>query len=508
MFAGVALLILAVACFNFMNLSTAKALKRAKEVGMRKVMGAYRNQLMAQFFGESMLLVLTACLLSALLVLLVLPFFNVLMGSTLHIGQENTVGFIVVILGIATITAVLAGSYPAIYLSSFSPTRVLKGDRLADRSVSLRKALIIGQFGIAFFLIAGTAVIIAQIKHMKRFSLGFDRDHVISFPLTKEVKENWQPFRNALLQQSAISNVTNVNQVPGMIIGHWTYLVPEVDPTRHQAIITMIGDEHTLEVLGIALKEGRNLSREIPTDYQEAYLINETAVKEFMMEAPIGQTIQVMDNSHPPGKIVGVVEDFHFRSLHNPIQPLVIRMDERNAYTGVIKLAAGQTDEGLKLVEHEWKKYSLDYPLRFSFLDDALDNLYRQEERISQLTMVFAILAITVALMGIFGLSSYMAEQRRKEIGIRKVLGAGVKTIMLMLSKEYARMVLVALILAAPVSVYVTTNWLNSFPYKVELKPPLFISMGILVFLLALVTISSQALKAATANPAESLKEN
>lgn len=503
-FSAVALLILIVACFNFMNLSTARAMKRAKEVGLRKVMGAFRHQVMKQFLGETIILVFISMIIGIVLLEMLVPMFNSLIGQNLKVvyfGEGSLAGYFILA---AIITGIIAGSYPAFYLSSFVPAQVLKGNLSGSGNAGLRKVLTVLQFGVAVFLMIGTLVVYRQMSFIQDTNLGFDQENIIYTNPPSALWRKREVFKEKLISSPAIQSVTFSNGTPGMGTSTWQYDFPGVNiPKRN--INTMIVDYDYLKTYGLEVIDGRNLSIQNSTDSLEAYLVNEALVSELMLENPIGTPIRALDG-HPEGRIVGVVKNFHYRSLHQKIDPLVLRIDPLNMWCMTIKLSRGKLAEQLAVVEREWKQIAPDYPFTYEFLDETIARQYKAEQNTGILISSFAVLAIVIACLGLLGLTAFMSEQRKKEIGVRKVLGASVSGIIVLLSKDFSRLVLIAFVLVIPVAWYVMNQWLNDFAYKVEVSPLVFITAGIIVLLIAFLSVFYQALKAALVNPSETLR--
>ncbi|MFZ5972170.1 MAG: FtsX-like permease family protein [Bacteroidota bacterium] len=504
LFAAVALLILVIACFNFMNLSTARAMKRAKEVGLRKVMGAFRHQLIKQFLGETILLVAFSLLIGIILLEILVPLFNSLVGQQLSVhywGQDSVLGYIIVA---GVLTGALAGAYPAFYLSSFVPAQVLKGKVGGQGNAGLRKVLTVLQFGVAAFLMIGTLVIYRQMQFIQNTNLGFDQERIVYMNPPQPLWQKKEAFKEALLTHATVQSVSFSNGTPGMGSSTWLYDFPGLDIPK-RSVNTLIVDYDFLKTFGLEVVEGRNLSKDFGTDSLEAYLVNQAFVEDLMLDKPIGTPIRALDG-HPAGKIVGVVKDFHYRSLHRKIEPLILRIDPGNMWCVSVKLAAGHLPEQLALVEREWKKIAPDYPPSFQFVDETIKNQYKAEQNTGVLITSFAVLAIVIACLGLLGLTAFMTEQRKKEIGVRKVLGASISGIIALLSKEFSRLVLIAFVMVVPLAWYAMNQWLSGFAYKATLSPWLFLSAGLIVMVIAFSSVFYQALKAAVVNPSETLR--
>lgn len=503
-FSAVALLILIIACFNFMNLSTARAMKRAKEVGLRKVMGAFRHQLVRQFLGETLIMVSIALVLGIVLLELMVPMFNSLVGQQLKVEYFTRNSFIWIFILAGLVTGVLAGSYPAFYLSSFNPARVLKGETGRSGNAALRKVLTVMQFGVAIFLLIGTFAVFKQMSYVQDTNLGFNQESIIYFAPPTELYNRKEAFRQNLLQHSAIQSATFSNGTPGMSNSTWGYNFPDLK-IEGQTMNTMIIDFDYLKTYGLEIVEGRNISSEFSTDSSDAYLINETAVRDLMLENPIGTTIQATDG-HGPGKIVGVVKDFHYRSLHKKIEPLVLRHDQNNMWCMSVKFSDGALKEGLAAVESEWKKIVPDYPFNYEFVDDTIARQYKADQNTGVLLTSFSALAIIIACLGLLGLTAFMTEQRKKEIGVRKVLGASIASVVLLLSKDFSKLIIIAFVIVVPIAWYAVNQWLNDFAYKAEISPLVYLGAGLSILIVAFSSMAYQSIKAAVVNPSDTLR--
>ncbi len=503
-FTAVALLILLIACFNFMNLSTARAIKRAKEVGMRKVMGAFRHQLIKQFLGETLIMVCISLMLGIVLLELMVPIFNSLVGQQLRVEYFTRNSFVWIFILAGLVTGVLAGSYPAFYLSAFNPAKVLKGETGRGGNAGLRKVLTVLQFSVAIFLMIATFVVYTQMNYIRDTDLGFNQESIIYFSPPTELSNKKETFRQNLLKHNAIKSATFSNGTPGMSSSTWGYTLPG-QKIENQSMNTMIIDFDYVKTFGLEIVDGRNISSEFSTDSSEAYLVNETAVQELMLENPIGTIIQVTDG-HKPGKIVGVVKDFHYRSLHQKIDPLVLRHDPRSLWCMSIKFNSGDLKSGLAIVEDEWKKIVPDYPFTYEFVDDTIAQQYKTDQNTGILLTAFSVLAILIACLGLLGLTAFMTEQRKKEIGVRKVLGASISSIVMLLSKDFSKLVIIAFIIVVPIAWYAVNQWLNEFAYKVEVSLLVYLGAGVLIMAIAFLSIAYQALKAAIVNPSDTLR--
>lgn len=503
-FSAVALLILTIACFNFMNLSTARAMKRAKEVGLRKVMGAFRHQLIYQFLGETVVLVSISLVIGIILLEALVPMFNSLVNQQLEINYigENSVLIYIIVAGL--LTGILAGSYPAFYLSSFMPAQVLKGQTGPTGNAGLRKTLTVLQFGVAAFLMIGTLVVYQQMSFIQNKNLGFDKESIVYMNPPAELWTKREVMKENLMSNTQIKSVAFSNGTPGMESSTWQYDFPGLEIPK-RSMNTMIIDYDYLKTFGLEIVEGRDLSKDFGTDSTEAYLINEAAVQELMLDKPVGTPIRALDG-HPVGKIVGVVKDFHYRSLHRKIEPLVLRYDPRNMWCMSVKMSDGNLKDNLMALEKEWKKLAPDYPFSYQFVDETIERQYRAEQNTGVLIGAFAVLAIIIACLGLLGLTAFMTEQRKKEIGVRKVLGASVSGIILLLSKDFSRLVLIAFLIVIPLAWYAMNQWLADFAYQVKVSPLVYLAAGIIIIGIAFGSVFYQALRAAIINPSETLR--
>ncbi|MFC2166609.1 ABC transporter permease [Acidobacteriota bacterium] len=507
-FSAIAIFILLIACINFMNLSTARSASRAQEVGMRKVIGAERKQLIVQFLGETLLLALLALLLSIILIFLLLPLFNSISGKSL----EPTFWNPWIILGLAGITAfvgLVSGSYPALFLSSFQPAAVFRGALKAGKTnVRLRKFLVIFQFTISIIFIIGTGIVSSQLRFIKNKHLGFDKEQVVVLPMgDPQARQIYLTFKERALQNPNILSVSGTLSVPGGLIGALLMLPENAQPGEEVTMEHFMVDHDFVDAMGLELHEGRTFSLEYPTDTMEAFILNEAAVKHLGWEGSVLDKRIVLQN-FKDGRVIGVVKDFHAKSLHQRIEPLIIHIaPDPDAFLQlVVKIAPFEYDRTITALEEAWSEIYPRDPFVYSFLDDDFDSLYRQEKQRGKVFLVFSVLAIFIACLGLFGLASFTAEQRTKEIGIRKVLGASVGSIVQLLSNDFLKLVLLGNLVAWPVAYYVMHNWLGNFAYRVPINLGLFFIAGLLALFIALTTVSFQAVKAALTNPADSIR--
>jgi len=496
--------VLLLACINFMNLSTARSEKRAKEVGIRKAIGSLRNQLVVQFFSESVLVAFIAFLISLLGVQLMLPFFNEVAAKKLSVLWFNP-WFWIAGLAFSLITGLLAGSYPAIYLSSFKPVEVLKGVFKAGRFAAVpRRVLVVLQFTVSVILIIGTIIIFRQIEYSKNRPVGYARNGLIEINMnTPDLKGHYDALRNDLLNTGAVSNMSESSgsvtvQYGGTTDISWQTKKPDEHPLLMSNSITY----NYGKTVGWQLSQGRDFSR----DYADSssVILNESALKLMGLKNPLNEFVKVHGKDY---KVVGVIKDMVKESPFEPVNPSFFLLDANNVNVINIKLAPQlSASESLAKVESVFKKYNPASPFIYQFVDETYSKKFGDEERIGKLASFFAMLAILISCLGLFGMASFMAEQRTKEIGVRKVLGASVFNLWRLLSKEFVMLVIVSFCIAAPVAYYFMHNWLQNYTYRTNLSSWIFITAGIIALLITLLTVSFQAIKAAIANPVKSLR--
>ncbi|MBS1530926.1 MAG: ABC transporter permease [Bacteroidetes bacterium] len=504
LFSIIAIFILLIACINFMNLSTARSLSRAREIGVRKVVGALRSSLIKQFISESMLITVIAVGFSLILLIVLLPVFNqvTLKEISLPFGDP---GFWLRLLLITLLTGLLAGSYPALFMSSFNPVKVLKGTLKAGRGVTLfRKSLVVFQFFLSTVLIIGTVIISRQINYIQTKNLGYNRENLIYLPLDGDLPKKYDILKQEALQQPGIQSISRISQTPTNIKNGtsgvvWTGKDPD---NRTQFTQASVGYDF-VKSMKITMAAGRDYSKDFPSD-SVGYLVNETALKVIGYKDPIGKPLTFWGKK---GTIIGVIKDFHFNSLHEQINPLVLRFGEKETYgAALIRTKPGKTKEALATLEPIWKQLNPNFAFNYTFSDDEYQNLYQNEQVTGKLSDAFSFLAIFISGLGLLGLAMFTAEQRVKEIGIRKVLGASVGSVFGLLSKEFLILVVVALFFAIPVAWYIMHKWLENFQFYVTIQWWMFALSGLLIIVIALATISFQTIKAALVNPVKSLR--
>jgi putative ABC transport system permease protein len=509
-FSAIALFILLIACINYMNLSTARSVLRGKEIGIRKVVGARKKELVGQFLSESVLLCWIATILAFFLTWLALPFLNKLSGQNLTIEILLKWQILFPLILVPFVVGTLAGLYPALFLSSFQPIKVLKGFmKVGGSSLSFRKVLVVVQFAISIILIISTAVVFQQLRYMQNKSLGFNKDHVVTVGYDGSLTEKYESFKAELLSNPNIKGVARSSRIPtGRLLDAMGSQINKGDSlTPTQADIKfVVADEDYLTTYGVKMVAGRNFSKDFGMD-TSAFLINESAASILGLKSPqdaIGKQFQYGGRK---GQLVGVFNDFHFESMHQRILPLVMFIPRTQGNYGrlTVKLS-GNIPDALSHLANTWKKFSPEVPFEYTFLEERFEKLYESEQRQKTIFTSFAFIAIFIACLGLFGLSAFAISQRVKEIGIRKVLGAAPGTIVGLLSKDFLKLVVIAAVIAFPVAWLAMSKWLEDFAYRIDIPWWVFIVAGMIAAFIAFATISFQALKAANANPVKSLR--
>ncbi|MEO1260968.1 MAG: ABC transporter permease [Bacteroidota bacterium] len=504
MFGVIAMFILILACINFINLTTARAMTRAREVGVRKVLGSKRWQLVQQFFTESTIYVLLAVVLAVLLAEIALPYFNAFTDKNLMIDLQGAPFVWGLLLSLIIGIALLTGVFPALALSSFMPVKVLKGALIKSSGKDrLRQGLVIFQFCISCVLIIGTLVVKDQLHFLQNKNMGFDKEQVLIVRTAYGLRENFDPFLQKLRANPTVERVSTAQYLPGDGFDS-TIFVPEQPANYEQTSLSYCHvDEHFVKAMKLQLVAGRNFDLSFSTD-STACIINETAAKRLGWDDPIGKNLSY--GGYIDSKVVGVVKDFNFTSLHEEIEPLVLRMSRNKSRNIFLRLQSGNLNEQVAFVQGEWKALAPEVPFEFTFLDDQIQQLYDSEKRMSSIFSVFAFVAIFIACLGLLGLASFMTAQRTKEIGIRKVLGASVSSVVGLLTREFVFLVGLGLLMAAPIAWYLMNQWLAEFAYRINISWSVFALAAAAVVIVAFFTVSFQSVKAALANPVDSLK--
>ncbi|MFI5185935.1 MAG: ABC transporter permease [Chitinophagales bacterium] len=510
-FSAIAIFILLIACVNFMNLSTARSSNRAKEVGVRKVLGSLRSNLINQFLTESILISLIASILAILLAWQLLPYFNQIANKEIGIGLFSGSWLLPSLIVLMLFVGLLAGSYPAFYLSSFKPIIVLKG-KLAGgfRRSWLRSSLVVFQFWISIILIIGTIVIYNQLRYIQNKKLGYNRDQVLVLENTDPLGTQAKTFGNELLKMPGVQSVTMTGFLPTSDWRGDSPLFPDATLDEKSAVSSQIWtvDENYIPTLGMQIVKGRNFSKQFLTD-SSGVIINESAAKLLAFADPINKPLYYLTDIQKKQiatyHIVGVVKDFNYNSLRQNVTPLAL-FNGNQISKIALKINTTNVKGLIAGIENKWKTMAPGQPFSYAFMDDQFNNQYRTEQRISQISITFSILAILIACLGLFGLVTYAAEQRIKEIGIRKVLGASVVNLVSMLSKDFLKLVIISAVIAFPVAWWAMHKWLQDFAYRVQIGWWIFVAAGIIALLIALLTVSFQAIKAALTNPVKNLR--
>ena len=517
----IALFVLIIACFNFINLATARSFRRAKEIGVRKVIGADRKQLIFQFIGETILLSVFAMILATVATFFIVPALNAFTDKSIQFNPFTNPLLALVILAAGIVIGILAGIYPALVLSGFQPIKVLKSMKLVRNSGAswLRQALVVIQFSLSVLLIVSTLIVFRQTKYLNKKDLGFNKEQVVYFQLRDSLVTNpktLETFKSELKSSPNVIDVTSGYGLPGDLFAGDGIKLPTKEGEKDYAANVFIGDQDYVKTLGLHIIAGRDFSREMATDASEAFIINETAVKEWGFGSPekaIGHPVYwdewaPTDSLHPvkKGKVIGVVQDFHYKSLHEKVTASVIQVYPQVTYTVAAKLKTAGMTNTLAFIKDKWSQFVPAYPLDYKFMDETYGKMYNSEEKLSDLLWIFTLMAIFIGCMGLFGLAAFSAEQRTKEIGIRKVLGANVLNIISLLSKNFLVLVLIAAVIAFPIAWWAMNNWLDDFPYRVSISWWIFGIAIIAVLLIAFITVSFQSIKAATSNPVKSLR--
>ncbi len=503
-FSAIAVFILLVACLNYISLSTARYAIRAKEVGLRKVIGATRPQLIKQFLGETFLFSFIALPLSVMLAELFLPLFNTLSGKKLAILYFDNIFLVPGLAIIILYVGFASGIFPAFFISALKPVSALRGMlKASSKGSSLRKTLIVSQFAISILFLISTFILFSQLNYMRNKNLGLDKEHVVTIPIyDKDALGKLETVKNEFLQNPSVLSVSVSDFFPGKATMYQNYWYEGMHESEYHMIRWFVVDHNFIETFGIELVAGRNFSKRFPSDVDHAYILNESAVKEIGWESPIGKELEIMNK----GPVVGVVKDFHFRPLHQPIEPAALYIYPKLFQYISVRISPTDVSRSLDFLKAKWQALVPGQTFQYSFLDEDFDKLYRAEMRLSQIFTVVTFMAIFIACLGLFGLAAFEAVQRTKEMGIRKVLGASAAGIVLLLSKEFTKWVLLANIIAWPVAYYAMNRWLQNFAYRINIGILVFIESAAVAFIVALLTVSYQAVKVSFTNPVDALR--
>ncbi len=502
-FSAVGLFLLLLACFNYINMSLAKSTNRGIEVGIRKVIGANRGQLTIQFLIESSLVTLLSLPLTILLTELILPLFNSLSGKHLAVNYSRNLTLLLFVAGIVFFTGLVSGLYPSLFLSAFQPIKILKGMFKDSFNVSrFRKSLVVLQFTISTVFIVCTFIIVSQLRFIHTKELGLDREYVVMIPIhEQEILHRYETAKNEFLKGNSVVSVSATTFYPGQTWrqNFWKEGQPE-DTYPHIRWISV--DHDFIKTMGIELKEGRDFSLDFASDVNKAYILNETAVRELGWNSPLGKAFEIIER----GKIIGVVKDFHFLSLHSEIEPVVLVLYPEGFNQFAVRIRSENIPEALSFLEETWNSLAVEQAFEYRFLDQEFDALYKSEMRLEKIFTWVSILSVLIACLGLFGLASYAVERRTKEIGIRKVLGASSSRLIWLLSREFTLWVLLANVFAWPVAYFIMQQWLKNFAYRVPLGLWIFFFSGFLSLVIAVLTVFIQSYKAAISDPVNTLR--
>ncbi|MFC2154929.1 FtsX-like permease family protein [Acidobacteriota bacterium] len=502
-FSIIALFLLLIACINFMNLSTARSTKQAREVGMRKVVGASKGHLVRQFYMESTTFAFIALILALLIMQLLLPVFNTLSGKEISLSVTGVGAILLLLVGITLFTGIVAGSYPALFLSTFQPVKVLKGS-ISREGTRFRRILVVFQFVLSVFLIICTIVVSQQLHYLKNKDLGWDKDHMFYVTLQSGIKDFYQPLKTELKKNPRILGVTGTNQLPTFIgsnsgSANWD----GKDPNFHLLVGFNEVDYEYVKTLRIKMSEGRAFSEIFPGDERKNFIINEKMAHIMKKKPVVGERL---DFQALKGQVIGVMKDFHYRNTANRIEPLALILSPGYIKHLLVRIKPGDVSATMDEIAATWKRVIPNYPFEYRFLDEVFDRIFRVDQRMQTIIKSFTLLTIFIACLGLFGLASFSVEQRTKEIGIRKVLGASISHVTLMLCREFFFLVLLATIIAWPISYFAMNFWLQDYAYRVPLSPFYFVLAMVLALVIAIFSVSFQAIRAALANPVDSLK--
>jgi predicted permease len=502
-FSVIAVFILVIACINFMNLATARSARRAREVGMRKVVGALKSNLIRQFFTESVVFALVALVLAVIIVMLLLPTFNNLTGKEITFGVAGFQNILMLLLAITLFTGIVAGSYPALYLSAFHPVKVLKGS-LSRGGVLFRRILVVFQFVLSIFLILGIIVTSQQFTYLKNKDLGYDKDHLFYVGVREGIKNSYQTLKTEIKKIPNVLGVTGTQQVPGNIGSNssnadWDGKDPEFD--------LLVGfnqiDYDFVKTMKIDIVSGREFTKDFPGDIKKNFLINEEMARIMRNKEPVGARFQFQGVK---GQVVGVMKDFHYQYTGLKIEPLAWLLDPEDVNYLLVRVAPKDVSATIDTIKTTWSRVIPNYPFNYRFLDEDFDRMYRQAERMETVVGTFTLLSIFIACLGLFGLASFTAEQRTKEIGIRKVLGATIPKLTFLICREFLLLVVLATIIAWPLAYLTMNNFLKDFAYRISLSPSFFILSMAIAVVIAVISVAYQSIKAALTNPVDSLR--
>ncbi len=514
-FTAIAAFILILACINFMNLSTARSAGRAKEVGLRKVMGAYRTQLIRQFLAEAFIITFISIVIAYAISFIILPMFNQLADKLIDANSLFTSGFLITMVGVLLVVGLLAGSYPAFYLSKFRPVETLKGKlNLGLKGGGLRSVLVVLQFCVSIIMIIGTSIVFQQLNYIQNKKLGYSKDHIVMIHDPWMMGDKSDSYKNEVIQHSNILSGTMSSFLPVKTADNNNVWFPGSSATKEETYVfhEFRVDHDYMETLGIEMVAGRNFSTDFLSD-SSAIVLNEAAVRQlgWDIETAVSKNLSTYGGSNDQPvveqyKVIGVVKDFHFTSLRDNIEPLVFELGRSRGYVS-FKISSENIPATIDFVQDKWDEFAPGQPFQYSFLDERFNDMYKAEQKLGEIFSVFAFLAIFIACLGLYGLAAFTAEQKTKEIGIRKVLGASIMSIITLLSKEFLKLVMIAFLIGSVAAYFLMNNWLQDFENRTNINFLVFILAGIVALVIAWVTMSFQSWNAARVNPAKSLKD-
>ncbi len=518
-FIVVAVFMLLMGCINYVNIATAAATGRAKEVGLRKVVGAERSQLVIQFLSESLLITIFSLAVSVVLLILMIPFFNEISGKYINLNYLLTPNFIFFVLLSLILVGLIAGSYPALYLSGFSPLAVLKGsNNIKSAKSPLRKFLVTGQFAISIFILIGTFVVYLQLQYLKQKEVGYNKENIIVVPVTQTQNDSVlvkkiRNLKDEIKKLSEVEDATFGINIPGKTLQRWFYTIRKPTGNESKPMATMIADHDFAGIMGIELVAGRYHDLNIPNDENNGALINETCVRALGWDNPLSEAFYVPSGNEAPDQkinIIGVVKDFHTTSLHAPIEPLVIFMTSLNFVDGymLVKASSGNLQQAVATVKKQWQQVLPNKPFHHFFMEDTINEMYAAEEKMLRVFLYFALVTVLLSCIGLYGLSYFTTRAKAKEIGIRKVMGASVSQIMVLLNKEFVLLIFIAVLIAFPLGYYMSYQWLQQFAYRINMPLSAFMVALLFTFIITVVTVSLQACKTALQNPVNALRND
>ena len=507
-FSAIGVFIMLIACINFMNLTTARSTKRAKEVGMRKVIGAQKRQLIVQFLGEAIIMSLISLIISFVIVQTLLPFLSNLTGKLFILDDLTCPAVLYIFISLGLLVGIVSGSYPAFFLSAFKPISIIKNSlKISSGGAILRKTLVIVQFAISIALISGTFIVYQQLNFMKNKQLGIDKEQKLIIPVRGgiSINENYEAVKSEFMKHTAIIGATASGEVPGQSTDRWDTQIIEPETNEFHVVRNFYTDHDFINEYNIKLIAGRSFDKDMATDVNNALILNLTAIKEFGWSTPEEAIGKRIEGAHK-GEIVGVMADFHYFGLHNIIEPLALSYRPNRFDNITLSVTTENLSETISFVEKKWKELFPNNPFQYFFLNECFNQQYSADEKFGQLFGTFAMLGIFIACLGLFGLTSYSVEQRTREIGVRKVLGASTTSIVQLLSKEFLKLIIFANFIACPIAFFTMKEWLQNYYYRINIQLEIFLMAGVLALFIALFTVSWQAIKAAIANPVNALK--